>query len=282
MTCGIENAAAVSSEGQLLLWGNKCNLPRSMLPDAKSIPPLAKLQQQQQQGQGKGVEQGSGASVNSNAAAEVGAVHVPLALRLHVQGNGVVRVALQVHKQRPGQGCISSSGSGGGNGDNSNSGSSSSADGRSAESPASLSAKAHDTGVDGSSRLDGKGPSKGGAAPADLGRDEGLECVKAEEGPERDAVAPAFDPDKEHIRGMACGRSHFVMMCEKSMYVPSAGKVGGSMLAAVLGACDRRAAVHRLQAHYATQPLTGAQVPYGRQTSISVLPVAQSLLWPCL
>jgi hypothetical protein len=210
-----------------------------MLPDAKGIPALEKLHHGEVQKHERGHDQGKGPDVNSSGQADAGvsAAHAPLTLRLHVQGNGVVRVALQVNKQRlvvPNHTRSSNDGGYGNVTSISSKGDSLAHDANDRNAGAGIQQAGGTCDVSestaasltssGKPNVGGLGSPTGGAVRGELP----ARAAEVEEalGNEEDGTMPAFDPDKEHITGMACGRSHFVMMCEKSTHVPSAGEVG--------------------------------------------------------
>lgn len=203
---GVENAAAVSSDGKLVLWGSKQNMPSSMLQQAQAlaadsdkaaaaeVPKAAAtpaLDGQQMQATAS-----SAAATDPSEQAASAAAHVAVlvTVTLSVSPNGHVTLSCSYPRAadtlQPHTSCLS---------------------------PA---AQQQNNAARGSSNGQALKVVTDDLAD-DLANDESSPVEDIDDS--RTTSQSVFDPDREPIKEMSCGEAHHVILCQPSQYEPAVG-----------------------------------------------------------
>lgn len=206
VACGIENAAAVTSDSKLVMWGGKRNMPPSMLQQAKALAinssdkavsrglsdaAGAAATDGGQLMQTKGDESSVAAIKADDTAAQgaVAAIQVAHAITvtLTVSSNGHVAVTCSYPRQiwQPHSACP--------------------AEGQHTATGQAL--KVVTAGL----MPDLADDHLAEPSPVDAATDS------------HSADDSTFDPDREPIKGLCCGEAHHVVLCQPSQYTPAIG-----------------------------------------------------------
>lgn len=204
VTCGVDTAAAVSSTGEVLLWGNKQCLPASMMGQAQTLTGtkqqgtgletvasvkqgnLSLLQQQQELkdlnagGGGQSLQTDalfSDTQVRSGRAGAEPAVLQPVHVELLVQPSGSVKLLISCRQQQT------------------------------EDSNQCTAQPGH--------------PTKASTAPTP-------QAVQQQQH-QQQRSSQQFNPEEEPVTDLACGASHHVVLCQASQHIPSHGALHTSI-----------------------------------------------------
>lgn len=225
ITCGVDTAAAVSSTGEVLLWGSRQCLPDSMLGTSQALacnkpPPAATTAAAALTGDGASVPghmsttaaatapgaQSGNTAVHAAASGSTREQHIRV--QLSVQTSGAVHVVL-TYQQAP-----------------INSATEAAAlptpqHAASTEAAAAASACKQSQGQ--GQPCPGKGPDSYSAVGALPGRwAERNSTGHSTEGT-RERSTCGFEPQQEPVADVVCGASHHVVLCQASQHFPSSG-----------------------------------------------------------
>lgn len=186
ISCGVENAAALTSDGKLLLWGNKANMPATMLGKSKALPALQPAHDLRTAGISRGCSAPE-ASFTGGMQHDNG-----VGLQLHVHSDDSLKITLACGTPKHQEAALGSD--------------------RQTQ-QGHLQQPYHP-----SKQISSNITS---SDSDDSDQHTGNDRVHQQHGQPQNM----FDPDNEHVTQLGCGESHYVLLTQPSKYQPTTAEV---------------------------------------------------------